>query len=170
MSSTASALRRTEAHRRGWVILLSVVAAMMLAVWPLPEWAAPYRPAWVALVLVYWTMALPERIGVGWAWTAGLAVDVLTGSLLGEHALALTLTIYLTLQVSLQVRVHPMWQQTLVVGALLAVHEFIVLWMEGLTGSLPDLNTAWGPVITGALLWPWLFHILRSIRRRFEVR
>ena len=42
-------------------VLLSIVAAIMLTIVPLPEAMLPYRPDWVALVLIYWCLALPER-------------------------------------------------------------------------------------------------------------
>ena len=48
---------------RIWVVALSFVAAFMLTAIPLPEWALPWRPAWIAMVLVYWCMALPQRVG-----------------------------------------------------------------------------------------------------------
>jgi rod shape-determining protein MreD len=51
-----------------WIIALSLVIALMLTALPLPEWAVNWRPAWVAMVLIYWCMALPERVGIGVRW------------------------------------------------------------------------------------------------------
>ena len=62
-----------EAHGYG-VILLTFVAAYVLAVLPLPHWLQWGRPEWVALVLIYWCIALPHRVGMvpawcwGWGW------------------------------------------------------------------------------------------------------
>ena len=72
-----------------WVIFLSFFLAYLLAIVPFPEWAMNYRPEWVPIVLIYWTMALPYRIGIGSACAAGLVLDVLEGSTLGVNALAL---------------------------------------------------------------------------------
>ncbi len=62
--------------RGGWVILLSIAVAMMLAVAHLPEdfpqWLGYLRPAWVLLVVFYWVMALPDRLGMITAWLVGL--------------------------------------------------------------------------------------------------
>src|SRR5690606_27167374 len=83
-------------HNAGWAIILSFAVAFMLTAVPLPEWAASWRPAWVAMVLIYWCMALPERVGIGAAWCLGLLLDVQQGTLLGQHALGLALIAWLT--------------------------------------------------------------------------
>ena len=70
-------------------IAISVMIALVLTIIPLPEWGEALRPAWVALVVFYWVLALPERFNIGWAWLTGLLLDALTGSLLGAHALVL---------------------------------------------------------------------------------
>ncbi len=61
------------------LILASFVLAMMLAIIPLPDSVRLLRPDWVSLVLVYWCMAVPERIGVGSGWIVGLFLDALYG-------------------------------------------------------------------------------------------
>ena len=59
-----------------WVITLSFFLAYLLAIVPFPEWAMDYRPEWVSMVLVYWVMALPYRVGIGSAWFIGLILDI----------------------------------------------------------------------------------------------
>ena len=63
-------------------IALSLVVALMLTALPMPDWAAMWRPAWVALVLIYWCMAAPTYAGVLMGWMLGLFLDVLSGTLL----------------------------------------------------------------------------------------
>ncbi len=58
--------------RGTWAIVVSFVVAFMLTAVPLPDWAVSWRPDWVALVLAYWCLALPRRIGVLTAWFIGL--------------------------------------------------------------------------------------------------
>ena len=69
-------------------ILVSFLVAMMLTSLPLPETAIIYRPDWLILVLIYWCMAIPERIGIFTGWMLGLLLDVMYGSLLGQNAMA----------------------------------------------------------------------------------
>ena len=98
--------------RRGTVtIAVSFLVALMLTALPLPHWAEPWRPAWVTLVLAYWVLALPHRVGVGVGWGLGLLLDVLTGALLGQHALSLSLVAFLALRLHQRLRVLSPWEQ-----------------------------------------------------------
>ena len=152
-----------------WVIFLSIFAALALAVWPLPDFMEPWWPSWLAIVLIYWGMALPMRVNIGTFWVAGLLLDVLKGAVLGEHAIALTVLAFTTYRWHLQVRVFPIQQQILAVGMLLALYQFILFWVRGIVGaSMPPLYHA-GPVLTSAVVWPWLFLLLRELRRRYKV-
>ncbi len=54
-----------------WVIVASFLAASLLLVMPLPNWLEYYRPEWMALVVIYWAMALPHKIGLASAWALG---------------------------------------------------------------------------------------------------
>lgn len=133
-------------------------------------WAKSLRPEWTALILIYWCMALPQRVGVTVAWTVGLLQDVLQGFLLGSHALAFGIAAFLTLKLHQRIRVFPLWQQALSTLLLLLVIQLILLWVRGLSGH-PDADWQyWLPALTGTALWPPLFLGLRAIRRRFQVQ
>ncbi|MGD1982757.1 MAG: rod shape-determining protein MreD [Chromatiaceae bacterium] len=155
---------------RGYlVIVITVVVGMLLTILPIPEWARPYRPQWVTLVLIYWAIALPHRVGVGSGFTAGIILDVLTGTLLGQHALGLSVVTFIAIQLHQRIRVFPFWQQSLGVLVLLLVEHLLALWVVGATrGVAPGLSYWLVPVI-GALLWPWVFVTLRKTRRHFKV-
>jgi rod shape-determining protein MreD len=156
--------------RRGTgIILLSMLVALVLTVLPLPDAVQALRPQWYCLVLIYWCFALPERIGVGTGWALGLIVDALTGSLFGQHALSLSLIAYLCITLHLRVRIFPLWQQSLTVLALLALERLLSLWITGATGRPTPPLEYWAPALVGMLLWPWVFIILRDLRRRFRV-
>ena len=161
-------MRMTHRHG-GWAIVLSLLVALTLTLLPLPEWAAPYRPDWVALVLIYWCLALPDRVGVGIGWMLGLLLDVLSGTLLGQHALGMTVIAYLAVKLHQRVRLFPTWQQALTVMLLLLLNQLLVLWVNGIIGRPAHSGLYWAPSLTGMLLWPWLFAVLRGMRRRFRV-
>ena len=82
-------------HNGGWAIVTTIVIAIGLTSLPLPSWADAWRPAWLALALIYWCMAVPARVGVGVGWILGLTLDISTGTLFGQHALGLALVAYL---------------------------------------------------------------------------
>lgn len=157
-------------HQGGGVIFASFVVAIMLTLVPLPDWAAYLRPEWVSLVVIYWCMALPERVGVGIAWVAGLFLDVIHGAVMGQYAMALALVAYFTLNLHQRLRVFPLMQQMFMVLLLVLFQQLVVIWIKGFIGESPDSLRYWLPSLTSMLLWPWLFVILRDLRRKHQVR
>ena len=156
--------------RGGIIIVATFVVALLLTILPLPQWMVSFRPEWVALILIYWCMALPQRVGVISGWGLGLLLDGLKGAVLGQHALALAIIAYLTYKVHQQVRVYPMWQQALSVMGLLLLYQLLVLWVSGIIGVKSQTWLYWLPTLSSTLLWPWLYLILRDLRRHFGVK
>ncbi|HEX6928418.1 MAG TPA: rod shape-determining protein MreD [Gammaproteobacteria bacterium] len=152
-----------------WIIILSLFIGLSLALWPLPDMLRPFWPAWPALILVYWCLALPHRVNVGTFWVIGILLDVLKGALLGEHALALAVLAFATTRWHLQVRVFPVSQQILVVALLLAIYEFLLFWIRGIAAVGQPFFYSIAPVLSGALVWPWMYFLLRGLRRRHLV-
>lgn len=151
------------------VILITLGTALVLTILPLPQWAAAFRPQWMALTLIYWALALPTRVGIFWAWGAGLVLDVTTGTVLGQHALSLSVPVYLTLELHRLIRVFPLPQQAVSVWVLLLVERLLSLWVHGATGQPTPAIKYWIPTFVGMLLWPWVFMLLRNLSRRFGI-
>lgn len=149
---------------------LTIIAAFMLAMMPLPDWAEAFRPDWVALALIYWTMALPASIGVTIAWFTGLMLDVSHGALFGQHALGLVVVIYIIHSQHQRLRVASLLQQAIVIFFLLMLKQALVLWVSGIMGRAPDTWLYFMPSFTSALFWPWAYIILRDIRRKFAYK
>ena len=149
--------------------LITIVAAFMLAIMPLPDWAVEFRPDWVTLVLIYWAMAQPSRIGVTMAWFAGLLLDVSYGTLMGQHAVGMVLVIYVIHIQHQRLRVASLLQQAIVIFVLIFVKQLLILWVDGMLGRAPDLTLYFMPTITSTLLWPWTYLILRDLRRKFSI-
>lgn len=149
-------------------ILVSFLVAMILTSLPLPEGAIIYRPDWMALALIYWCMALPERIGIFTGWLLGLVLDVMYGSLLGQNAMALSIIAYLVNILHLRVRMFPLWQQSVMVLLLIMLHLAISAWIRGIAGQFSVTWTYWMPALTSALVWPFIFIVLRDLRRQIS--
>lgn len=150
-------------------VALSLLVAFMLTTMPLPAWAGPWRPAWVALTILYWCLAMPERMGVLVAWLVGLLLDVMHGALLGQHAFGLAFVAYVGVLYHQQIRVFPLVQQALVVGSIVFLYLGAMLAIYNVLGSRAyGANHLLG-ACTSALLWPWVFVILRDLRRKATV-
>lgn len=153
----------------GWVIWVSLAFALLLSVAPMFDFMTIGRPLWLALFLSYWALAVPHRLGMVSAWFFGLLADVLNGSLLGLNALVLTLIVFLVLSLQRRLRMFPMWQQSLVLLVVFGIAQLVHLWLNALTGNRqPTLEFVF-PALVSALLWPWVFAILRGLQQRFGV-
>ena len=157
------------AHRGGFAILVTFVLALILTIFPFPSWAEELRPHWVTLTVIYWAMALPQRVSVGIGWTLGLLLDVLFDALLGQHALALALVAFFTAKLHQRIRVFPVWQQAIVIFVFCLIYSVVILWIKGITGHAPNLWLFILPSVTSALLWPAIFLFLRQVRRTYRV-
>ncbi len=150
------------------VIVGSFVAAYVLTSLPMAEWAVAWRPPWVALVLLYWCLAVPERIGVLAGWGCGLVLDVLVGTLVGQHALALGVVAWIARRIYRRVRLLPLWQQGVSVFGVMVVDQLIVSWVTGMRGLPVEVLTHVSVPLAGAVVWPWIFLLLRHVRRRYR--
>jgi rod shape-determining protein MreD len=145
------------------------LVAMIVSLVRWPDWAQSFRPDWVGLVLIYWCLAIPHRVGVGTGFVVGLMEDILYGSLLGQYALAKTVIAFIAVRMHLKIRMFPRWQQAVVVFLLLLMGQLIVAWAKALTGQSSVTIPYFTPSIVSMVLWPWLFVILRDIRRRGHI-
>ena len=151
-------------------IWTTIAVGMVLAIVPIPQFVPVelgfLRPDWVAMVLVYWIIALPHRVGFPTAWLAGIAADVLRGGLIGQHALSYLLIAYVAASLYQRLRMFSVWQQAAILFALLGANELIGFWIESIAGLADWSMWYLLPALSGAFLWPWVFLILRSLRRR----
>lgn len=148
--------------------IFTIIGAFMLAIMPLPDWAVEFRPDWVTLVLIYWAMATPSKIGVTMAWVTGLLLDVSYGTLMGQHAVGMVLVIYVIHIQHQRLRVASLLQQAIVIFFLLMLKQLLTLWVDGIIGRAPDSWLYFMPAIISTLLWPWTYLILRDLRRKFS--
>ena len=152
-----------------WVILFTFFVALVLSVVPLPSWMQVGRPEWVAMVLIYWVLAMPHAVGVGYAWCVGLFVDLLQGQLLGLNALCLAVLAYFTLRLYERLRMFSTGQQSLLVMVLVGLHQLLSHWGQATVGAASGSLYFLIPALIGGLLWPWFFVIFRGLRRSFNV-
>ncbi len=151
-------------------IILTLIGAMCLRIAPWPGEMSAFNPDWVLLVLVYWSLTLPDRVGIFHAWTFGLLTDVLTGRLLGQYALAYSLVIYICLKLHKQLRQFPMLQQGLFVFFCLLLSQLLLFFIKNLQHPAQLHASFWLPVFTGTLCWPLVYGVLRFVRLSRRLR
>ncbi|MDD1627934.1 MAG: rod shape-determining protein MreD [Methylococcaceae bacterium] len=145
-------------------IILTIALAMCLRIVPLPEALAAFNPDWVLLTLIYWSLAVPERVGIFHAWTFGLLTDVLTGRLLGQYALAYSLVIYICLKLHRRLRQFPVIQQGLFIFFCLLLSQLLLFLIKNFQHPAQLHASFWLPVFTGTVSWPLVYTVLRFVR------
>lgn len=153
-----------------WIVIpMTLLIAFILTLLPMPDWTVWLRPTWVLLVLIYWSMHTPYRVNVGIAWFSGIILDVLNGTLLGEHALALTIVTYMVVRMHSRLCMFPLLQQGLVIFLLVALYQLILYCIQGFIGDLPHGWLFWSPALTSMILWPWVYSMLRGCKLRYKI-
>ncbi len=142
----------------------SFLVGFLLSILPLPSWAAWARPEWVFLILMFWVIEVPEWIGIGTAWIIGLVLDLLSGTVLGQHAFVFTLIAYMVIKFQPQLRNFPMWQQSLTMLVLALFNLVAQYWILGFVGSSPGTWVYWLSAVTSVMIWPWMSMLLRECR------
>jgi rod shape-determining protein MreD len=158
-------------QERDWLApAISLLAALVLAALPLPASIAAFRPDWAVIVLIYWSVIAPRRYGLLTALWMGLALDTLSGALLGQHALALLIVVYLSQRFYLRIRAFPVSQLAITVIVLLTLYQFVLFWIDGVAGRTVPLVERWAPVISGTVLWALILTVFERGRQAAAAR
>ena len=152
--------------RNGWVLPVSLLLALLLGLMPLPDTLQPFRPYWLALVLAYWLLEAPERVGPGVAFAVGLVADVAFGSLIGEQALRLVVLAFILDRFRARLRFFPLSQQAATIGVLL-LNDRVINAVVHVVLGVPQLPWSYwlGPLV-GMVLWAPLHLLLDTLRLR----
>lgn len=160
----------SRAHAGLYWLPISAAVALILGVLPLPDLVAPLRPYFLALVLVYWLLETPDKVGMGTAFGVGLVGDFAFGTLVGEQALRLTVLAFLVQRFRARLRFFPLWQQAIVVFALLAGDRAIAAIVHAAIGEGAPRWTSWLSPLPALALWPWLVVLFDTLRMRARDR
>ena len=128
--------------------------SIILTIVPTPDFLENFKPDWTLLLLIFLSINIPKEFNVGTAFILGILVDVSKGTLLGQHAFAYLLVIFLTSKLHLQLRNYPLLQLTAIICLILMIHQFILFWINGISGISSSISSYMGPVISGTALWP----------------
>ena len=141
-------------------VVASLLIAGALNIFPTGWFGGYFQPNWVALVLIYWCLWEPERMGAGAGWLSGLLLDILDYSTLGVHALGLCVCGFVASRVSLRLRVYPTWQQCVGVGVLVAINTLIGALVSILLDQPPPTTGHLLSPLASMLMWPLVLVVL----------
>ena len=154
--------------RGGWVVLMSLLVAMLLAVSHLPEswpdWLGWWRPSWILLVLFFWVMELPERIGLVASWVLGVLVDALLHQPLGLNGFLFAATTYIAWRFFERLRMYSIVQQCGVIFLTNLAAEIARSFVIGLERNYSLDWTVLFIALTSGLIWPLIYVFLLRIK------
>ena len=147
-------------------LFIAFTLAVAFGVNLLPLGRQPAMPDLLAVVLVFWNVHQPRRVGVGVAFAFGLLMDVHQGALLGQHALAYTLLSFLAITIHRRLLWFGVAEQTLQIFPLFFGAHAVALLVRLLAGDMfPGWWLLLAPVFE-ALLWPVATLLLLAPQRR----
>ncbi|MBO1270637.1 MULTISPECIES: rod shape-determining protein MreD [Shewanella] len=156
--------------RGGLVVWFSMLLGLLFQLMPVPEVVEASRPDWLLLIMIYWAMALPHRYNILTAWVLGTVLDVLLGSYLGIRSLTFSLVIYIIVLNYQKLRNFSIWQQALIIAFLLLLYHLLIYWMQFVIFRSEFQVQQLLPVLSGTVIWPWIYWLLRRLRRRYKVK
>jgi rod shape-determining protein MreD len=134
------------------LVYATLFAALLFQLFPWTGEGIILRPDFMLVVLIYWLFRAPYFCNIGTAWITGVLVDLSTGSLLGQYALAFTLTAYVALLFQRRLVLFSAFQLLFFTFSLLVFTRITILVLKLFSGNdAPDLHYFW-PVISGVLL------------------
>lgn len=152
------------------VIWVTFLIALILQTIPWPGGLDLFRPSWLLLVTCYWVLALPHRVNVGTALILGLIWDLLLGSTLGIRGIVLSCSVFLVAINFLVIRNMALWQQAIFIGAISILAKLLEFGGEYIIQDVVfNPLSLWAGLIN-CILWPWLFLLMRRVRRQWHIR
>ncbi|OOF86148.1 rod shape-determining protein MreD [Rodentibacter ratti] len=150
-----------------WVmILLFFIIALVMELAPWPIGFQAFKPSWLVLVLTYWVLAIPNKVSIGIAFLLGVIWDIVLGSTLGIHALVLSVAFYFIAKNYLVLRNLSLWFQSLLVIIFVFFIRFAIFLVElFLHSAVFNWQEIFGAIASG-VLWPWIFLLMRKMRRK----
>ena len=142
----------------------SLIVALLINMVPIGR--AAWTPDLLALVIVFWSVHQPARIGIGAAFVFGLLMDVHQASMLGQHALSYTTLGFFAIMIHRRLLWFPVISQALQVLPLFALSHLIELAIRMIVGGVfPGWSLLAAPAIEAAL-WPLVSVVLLAPQRR----
>ena len=152
------------------IFVFTFVVALMLEGLVFPADLVWFKPEWALLVILYWVLALPFKVGVGVAWFVGLLIDLLQGGVIGQHSLTYVLITFICIMLYKRLRMYRRWQQSFFIFLLVSINQLIGFWIDHYSGDAEPTLMIFMPAVVSALLWPWCFVLLRSVRRLYSIQ
>ena len=155
---------RNQARDPLIAIVLSIVIASVVMVYPLPYAMAAWRPLFFLLLTLFWVLCQPAWCGIWFAFFLGLAADLMLDAMLGQYALSFVVVAFLARYFTSNQRVLTFVNLWIVAAAGLFLHLLIQLFLQEMAGIQFSIIKHWQPLWTSVLVWPLIYLLLKPWR------
>lgn len=159
-----------RSHRGILIIWITLFFGLCLQIIP---WSSSYnifKPHWLMLILAYWFIVLPHRVGIGTAFIFGLVMDLFSGTILGIHAFIFSIIAYLLIFRYQLVRNLALWQQSFIIfGISICYNLLLILFQIAIYHIITMSPLILLSSLIDSLLWIVIYLFLRLVRRRYAI-
>lgn len=145
-------------------IIISVIIASILTVYPLSYTVAGWRPCFMFMLMLFWVMGQPTWCGIWFAFATGLLTDLLIDAPLGMHALCFVIITFIARYLTRERYI--MTFSNLWIISIFGIIAYLTLTF--LMQVMGGMNFAYArhaqPLISSILLWPLMYYVLRKWR------
>jgi rod shape-determining protein MreD len=150
-------------------LLISVFVALVLAVVQLPDWLFYFWPDWIAIIVVYWALAVPDKVGPFVGFIIGTLLEVLFVRKFGVLGFGLATLAFIVNATNQQLRVLSIWQQMLLIGVFISIFKLSTGWLSGMVSGFTITPEYWYSILGSVLIWPFAYILLDELRRAVRI-
>ncbi|MFT6408384.1 MAG: rod shape-determining protein MreD [Arenicella sp.] len=161
---------RSSSGSLAFAVFISAFVALVLTVVQLPGWLFYFWPDWIAIVVAYWALVTPKRVGPFVGFIIGTLVEVLFVRKFGVMGFGLATLAFIVNSTSQQLRVLSIWQQMISMGAFIGFFKLLTGWLSGLVAGFTITTEYWYSLLGTVLIWPFAYILLEELRRAVRIR
>lgn len=152
------------------MIWITLFIGLLLQILPWTSSFYMFKPHWLMLIMIYWVLALPHRVGIWTAFLVGIILDLFSGTILGVHAFIFSVIAYLVIFRFQLIRNLALWQQSFIIFGLSLTYDLLLFIFEIMIYQMITLSPmVFLSAFIDGVLWTWVFLLLRQIRRAFAI-
>lgn len=157
-------LNRPTSRDPLFAIIISVIMASALMVYPLSYEVSGWRPLFMLMITLFWVLCQPTWCGVWFAFGTGLFVDLLVDAPLGMNALSFVLITFIARFLTRERRILTFSNLWVISAIAILAHLFFIWIAQVMSGVHFSFARHWQPLLSSVLVWPVIYYLLKKWR------
>ena len=150
-----------------FIVFSLILFALIMSILPLPDAMVIWRPQWVLLAVICFVLQFPSLLSMISVWMLGLFLDLLTSDVFGVHAVVFVLVFFVIRRLHRWLFGLPLWQMTIVVGALLFVSLLIQSLLHAMVGVPTDFWVLFFSIFNNLLVWMLMYLTILRFKKPY---